>query len=70
MTTYRSLLRPVSMSTLPENIGGWEYVEIPAEYSMNRPEMPISAHRYGTFTTERPLTASELEHFSIEVVAR
>jgi hypothetical protein len=66
--TYRSLLRPVSTFTLPADIGGWWYVEIPAEFSMNRPEMPVSRHRYGTFATERPLTAEELTHFSIEEI--
>jgi hypothetical protein len=69
VTRYRSLLRPVSTFTLPADIGGWQYVEIPAEFSMNRPEMPVSLHRYGVFTTERPLTSDELRHFSIEVVS-
>jgi hypothetical protein len=31
----------------------------------NRPDLPMSRHRYGVVCTERPLTADEMHHFDI-----
>ncbi len=64
MTVYRTLLRPISTFTLPAGLI-WEYVEVPREIAPWRPDLPVSQHIYGTFKTLRPLTADEMQHFSI-----
>lgn len=70
MTVYRTTLRPVGFSTLPHGLV-WQFVEVPPYLANMRPDMPVSEHPYGTFTTERPLTAREMIDFSIvEVPAK
>ncbi len=69
MTIYRMLLRPVSRFTLPDGLD-WEYVAAPPDIAHRRPDLPAAPWHwpFGTFSTNRPLTADELRHFSIEEV--
>jgi hypothetical protein len=65
---YRPLLRPASFCTLPEGLS-WNYVEIPSEYAADRPDLPISRHRFGIIATTRQLTAKERYTFDLEQVS-
>jgi len=47
----------------------WNYVEIPAEYAADRPDLPISRHRFGIIATTRQLTAKERYTFDLEQVS-
>jgi hypothetical protein len=62
MTKYRTTLRPVHGGGIPSGVK-WDYVEKPD--GVNRPDLSTSTHRYGVFTTDRPLTAEEMNHFDI-----
>jgi hypothetical protein len=62
--TYRTTIRPVSVTTLPDGVT-YELTSLPWDFNGNRPDLKRSAHRYGTFTTDRPLTAAEMLHFGI-----
>jgi hypothetical protein len=55
--------RPASFCTLPRGVS-WQYVEAPHE-GCNRPDIPSSKYRHGVITTDRPLTAAEMEQFEI-----
>ena len=66
---YASAYRPISTFTLPRYVT-YELVTRPwdgyeARVDLKRAPAPW---RYGTFTTDRPLTEEELEHFDIKVV--
>ena len=65
---YRPLLRPASFCTLPEGLS-WNYLEIPSEYAADRPDLPISRHRFGIIATTRELTAKERYTFDLEQVS-
>ena len=65
---YRPLLRPASFCTLPEGLS-WNYVEVPSEYAADRPDLPISRHRFGIIATTRQLTAKERYTFDLEQVS-
>ena len=47
----------------------WNYVEIPSEYAADRPDLPISRHRFGIIATTRQLTAKERYTFDLEQVS-
>jgi len=67
---YSHLYRPPSSFTLPRGLG-WTLVERPTAPGTNyegRTDLPRSAHAFGVFTTDRPLTEDELTRFEIEVV--
>ena len=67
MKTYRmrSDHRPLWQVTLPSG-AEWEYVEQPRYGWLDREgDAPAS---FGTFKTNRPLTADELDRFKIEIV--
>jgi hypothetical protein len=65
---YRTTLRPIFGGGVPPGVK-WELVEAPADGSLTkRPDLPRSKHRYGVFTTDRPLTQDEMQHFDIEPV--
>jgi hypothetical protein len=55
---YRPLLRPASFCTLPEGL---------SEYAADRPDLPISRHRFGfgIIATTRELTAKERYTFDL-----
>jgi hypothetical protein len=63
MHKYRHLLRPASTFTLPPGVK-WEFVEAPHE-GVNRPDLKVSAHKYGVIQTDRRLTSDECDHFDI-----
>ncbi len=52
----------------PEGLS-WNYVEIPSEYAADRPDLPISRHRFGIIATTRQLTAKERYTFDLEQVS-
>ena len=60
-------LRPASVATLPPGIQ-WEYTEMPWDLAHRRPELPRSGYRYGVIATSRPLTADEIERFSLRFI--
>ena len=66
---YRTTLRPAGFGGIPSGVG-WQYVELPTDNldAHLYPNKPVSRHRYGVIETDRPLTANELDHFSIEEV--
>lgn len=66
-TIYRTTLRPALFGGVPFNLQ-WEWHRPPAEYAHVFPDKEVSEYPYGEFTTERPLTETELQQFSIEVV--
>lgn len=62
---YRTTIRPAHGGGVPAGLR-WEYIEAPAMHGLvNRPDLPVSQHRYGVIRTERPLTVEEREHFDI-----
>jgi hypothetical protein len=63
---YRPMIRPASMVTLPAGIR-WEFVEAPYDLAHMRPDLPVSANRYGVIATDRSLTMDEREAFSLKV---
>jgi hypothetical protein len=64
MNTYRTTLRPASVTTLPPGVK-WEFLEAPWDLAHIRTDLPRSAHRYGVFLTDRRLTDEEREHFDL-----
>lgn len=66
---YAMLFRPVSMWTLPDGVE-YELTALPQDTAgFNRPDLQRSAnHRFGEFTTSRPLTADELKSFEIKEI--
>jgi hypothetical protein len=66
---YKMRYRPAGFATLPSRLG-WSYVEAPAraDVGVRRPDLPVSRYPFGTFTTERDLTAEELRDFEIDIV--
>jgi len=66
VSRYIPQLRPAGRATLPSGVT-WSYVEQPAMHGLviGRPGLPISRHTYGVIETSRPLTAAEIEHFSL-----
>ena len=54
--TYYLKYRPASFCTLPAGVS-WHYVTAP-DY-VNRPDLPRSSYRHGTFATSRELTREE-----------
>ena len=42
-------------------------VEAPRDIAHLRPDLPVSAHRYGTLALSRPLTAEEREQYEMEI---
>ena len=69
-TKYRMLYRPLMFATYPSDITT-EWVELPQDGIIQAafPGIPTSGHRFGVFTTDRPLTADELSSYQIEIVA-
>jgi hypothetical protein len=63
--TYYLKYRPASFCTLPAGVS-WHYVTAP-DY-VNRPDLPRSSYRHGTFATSRELTREEMENYEIGVV--
>ena len=63
---YKMRIRPVSTFTLPQGIT-YELISRPWG-NWARRDLKASEYRYGTFTTNRPLTPEEMELFSIEEV--
>lgn len=66
MTLYRTRYRPPSTTTLPEGVV-WTLVEIGWDERHQRPDLPLTRHTYPAFTTDRPLTAEEMDRFGIIV---
>ena len=64
---YRPMLRPASFATLPRGLG-WDYVEAPTQEIANRRGLPLSDSPHGVISTDRPLTADEMEHFDLQPV--
>ena len=64
MNKCRPLYRPAGFSTLPDDLD-WDYVEAPT--GINRPDLPLSRHRYGIIITSRPQTDDERGHFGLEI---
>lgn len=67
MNRYRTTLRPPAFGGLPQGVA-WKYVEAPPDGRKYPGNIPVSKHLYGVIETDRPLTASELDHFDIERV--
>lgn len=64
-TIYTMKFRPVSTVTLPPGIR-YELVALPHDFHGNRPDLKRSErHRFGEFTTDRPLSADEMRDFEI-----
>ena len=65
---YTMLYRPPGFASLPKV--DWELVEAPeSDIMASRPGLPESKHRYGVFTTGRPLTESEMDSYQIQKVS-
>ena len=64
---YRPLLRPAGFATMPAGLK-WDYVEVPPDIAHLRPNLPVSAHRYGVIACDRELTEKEYRHFDLEEV--
>ena len=64
--TYRPMLRPASMVTLPSGVA-WEFVQAPWDLAHGL-DLPRSDNRYGVIATARPLTVDECEAFSLKRV--
>ena len=64
---YRPLLRPAGFATMPAGLK-WNYVEVPRDIAHLRPNLPVSAHRYGVIACDRELTEKERRNFDIEPV--
>lgn len=62
---YYNRLRPVGLGTIPKV--GWEWIEQPnlEAFRPRNSSLPISRRLYGVFTTDRPLTAEEMDTFEI-----
>jgi hypothetical protein len=67
MNMYRPLARPAGFCTLPRGLQ-WDFVEVPSDMAHRRPELPVSRHRYGVISTDRPLTQDEQARFSLQPV--
>ena len=68
---YTMLFRPVSTFTLPRGVTTeWVRLPVDADQAMRRAfdGLGQSEHRYGEFTTNRPLTEEELERFEVRRV--
>ena len=65
--TYRPLLRPASMVTLPRGIK-WEFVAAPWDIAHIRTDIQRAPTRHGIIATDRRLTEEELADFALEVV--
>ena len=68
-TKYRTTNRPLMLGTYPRDVRT-EWVELPQDGIVPGafPGIPTSGHRFGVFTTNRPLTADELASGQIEIV--
>lgn len=66
---YRTRFRPPSSSTLPEGLD-YTLVEIGPNEAHLRPDLPVTRHTFPAFTTDRPLTAEEMDRFGIIVDER
>jgi len=67
MTKYTLLYRPPCFSSLPR--AGWTLLERPQGPGFElRPDLPVSAHRFGVMTFDRELTAEEVESFELQRV--
>ena len=68
MPRYIPQLRPPSFCTLPAGLN-WDFVELPGDSSFAwiKRDLPRSVHRYGVISTDRPLTAEELDRFSLRL---
>lgn len=69
-TRYRMIYRPPGSFTLPRGLK-WELVERPSASGAGyekRTDLPVSAHPFGVFTSERELTPDEMASFEIEKV--
>ena len=64
---YRPLLRPAGFATMPTGLK-WDYVEVPRDIAHLRPNLPVSAHRYGVIACDRELTEKECRNFDLEQV--
>lgn len=65
MQVYTMLYRPVSMWTLPDGVS-YELVALPVQCDgFNRPDLSVSPHFFGEFTTSRELTSAEMQSFEI-----
>ena len=69
-TKYRMLYRPLMFAAYPRDVVT-EWVELPQAGIVPSafPDVPVSRHPFGVFTTDRPLTADELASYQIEIVA-
>ena len=65
---YTMQFRPAGWTSLPPGLE-WELVEAPDPAIIaSRWGLPQSQHRYGVFTTSRPLTDVELTDYQIRIV--
>ena len=67
---YRMLFRPLMFATYPGDVTT-EWVELPQDGVDHGafPGVPVSRHVFGVFTTNRQLTAAELDSYQIVIVA-
>jgi len=56
---------PPGVATLPSKLG-WEYVAVPKGHP-NPFDLPVTPWLFGVITTERPLTADELQSYEIAI---
>ena len=61
---YRPLYRPMSGHALPAGVT-WDYVERPASFVINRPELPQSRYPYGLIALSRRLTVEEADRWEL-----
>ena len=64
--TYHPIYRPAYASALPPGVTA-ELIAAPRDIAHLRPDLPVSAHRYGTLALSRPLTAEEREQYEMEI---
>lgn len=65
MQRYTMQFRPPGFETLPPGVM-WEWVEAPTlDFVRVHPSIPRSKHRFGVFTTDRPLTKKEMADFQV-----
>ena len=62
---YRPLLRPAGFATMPAGLK-WDYVEVPRDIAHLRPNLPVSAHRYGVIACDRELTEKDCRNFDLD----
>jgi hypothetical protein len=61
---YIPLLRPATFGALPSGVK-WDYAERPTSFPMNRPDLPLSTHRFGVIVIDQKLPDDRARYFDL-----